>query len=113
MYFKRGRMYRGLLLFIVLWVALAIVYGVLKKADAELNPNSDSGDSALEIALKMCAVIFTAVATVPSGVLHKFWRWLPVARAGVCYYAPTVLRNRCRPPPYGFSLLKSLQIIIV
>lgn len=102
-----------LILFIVFWAALAIMGGALNKAEADLGSAAGSHDSAIEIALKLCAVIFTAVATVASGVLHKLWRRLPVARTGLRYYAPTRLRARYRPPPHGVSLLQQLQIIVV
>lgn len=113
MHFERGHVYRVLVLFIVLWATLAIMGGALNKADTDLGSSTGSGGSALEIALKMCAVIFTAVATAASGVLHKLLRRLPAYRTGILPSPPARLERRYRPPPYGFALLRQLQIIVV
>jgi predicted secreted protein len=106
-------MHKVLILFIVLWAALAIVLGVLNKADADLGSGPGDSGSVIETALKLCAVIFTAVAAVASGVVYKLWKRLTVYRAGFSRRPPTSFRRRYRPPPHGFSLLRTLQIIIV
>ena len=111
MHFGRGHIYRALILFVVFWTALAVIIGALNKVDADLG--SGSSESASEIALKMCAVIFTAVATAASGLLNKMWRRLPARRTGVSRFSPVRLDRRYRPPPHGFDLLRRLQIIIV
>lgn len=111
MHFGRGHIYKALILFIVFWTALAVVIGALNKADADLG--AGSSESAYEIALKMCAVIFTAVATAASGLLKKMWRRLPVRRTGINRFSPVRLGRRYRPPPHGFALLRQLQVIIV
>ena len=111
MHFGRGHIYKALILFVVFWAALAVVIGALNKAEADLG--SGSSGSASEIALKMCAVIFTAVATAASGLLNKTWRRLPARRAGVNRFPPLRLDRRYRPPPHGFDLLRRLQVIIV
>lgn len=109
MHFARKHSYRLLVLLVVAWAALAIVGGALNKVDADLG----SGDSAIELGLKLCAVIFTAVAVTAGGVLQKLWRRLPAYRAGIGRRSPIWLMDRYRPPPHGFALLRSLQIIIV
>lgn len=113
MFFERGHVHRILVLFIALWVALAIMGGVLNKTGAEPGYGASSDGSAIQIALKTCAVIFTAVAVAAGGVSRKLWRVLPVARAGIRRYALTRLIDRYRPPPHGFSLLRALHVIIV
>lgn len=116
MHFERGRIYKVLILFIVLWAALAIVVGALHKADAEIGSGSGSAGStgsAMELALKLCAVIFTAVAATTSGALYKLWRRLAAYRSGFSRRPTTGFGRRYRPPPYGVSLLRALQIIIV
>jgi hypothetical protein len=102
-----------LVLFMVLWATLAIMVGAFHKADAEISSVSGSTGSAVELALKLCAVIFTAVAATASGALYKLWRRLPVYRSGVGCRPRTRFEYRYRPPPHGFSLLRALQIIIV
>jgi hypothetical protein len=113
MHFERGRIYKVLILFIVLWASLAIVVGALNKADAEIGSGSGSAGSAMELALKLCAVIFTAVAATTSGALYKLWRRLAAYRSGFSRRPTTGFGRRYRPPPYGVSLLRALQIIIV
>jgi hypothetical protein len=113
MQFARGHIYKVLILFIVLWAAFAIVVGALNKADAELGSGSGSAGSVMELAVKLCAVIFTAVAATASGALYKIWRRLPVYRSGSGHRVSVRLKRRYRPPPHGFSLLRTLQIIIV
>ncbi len=113
MHFERGRIYKVLILFIVLWASLAIVVGALNKADAEIGSGSGSTGSAMELALKLCAVIFTAVAATTSGALYKLWRRLAAYRSGFSRRPTTGFGRRYRPPPYGVSLLRVLQIIIV
>lgn len=116
MHFERGqrcRVHRVLVLFIVLWAALAIMGGALNKADVEPGSGPGSDGSAIELALKLCAAIFTAVATAASGVLHKRWRLIPAYCAGISRCSPTRFKRRYRPPPHGFALLRQLQIIVV
>lgn len=113
MHFERGRIYKVLILFIVLWAALAIVVGALHKADAEIGSGPGSAGSAMELALKLCAVIFTAVAATASGALCKLWRRLSAYRSGFSRRPTGRFGYRYRPPPYGVSLLRVLQIIIV
>lgn len=113
MNFERGHIYKVLILFIVLWASLVIVVGALNKADAEIGSGSGSTGSAMELALKLCAVIFTAAAATASGALYKLWRRLAAYRFGFSRRPPTRFGRRYRPPPYGVSLLRALQIIIV
>ena len=108
MHLGRGHIFKALMLFIVLWTALAVIIGALNKADAELG----SGEPSVEIALEMCAVIFTAVATAASGLLNNMWRRLPARRAGVTRFSPVRCGRRYRPP-HGFALLRQLQIMVV
>lgn len=102
-----------LIVLVVLWAALAVTMGALNKADAELSSGTGSTGAAMELALKLCAVIFTAVAATASGVLQKLWRRLPTYRCGIGWRPPVRVKHRYRPPPHGFSLLRTLQIIIV
>lgn len=113
MHFERGSLYRVVVLFIVLWAALSIVGGTLNKVDAELVSESSSQHSAMELGLKLCAVIFTAVATMASGALRRIFLLFLACDFGGSDRPVKRLRDRYRPPPHGFSLLKSLQIIIV
>jgi len=113
MHFTRGRMYKVLVVLVVLWAALAVMVGALNKADAELGSAAGSTGAAMELALKLCAVIFTAVAAAASGVLHKLRRSLSGHGSGAGRRAPAGFKRRYRPPPHGFSLLKALQIIVV
>lgn len=113
MHFRSGHVYKVIILFVVLWAALAIVAGALNKAGAEPAPQSGVSDSGVEIALKMCAVIFTAVAAAASGFLHKRWRRIPVVYFRMRRLVPVRRTFRYRPPPHGFWLLRQLQIIIV
>lgn len=112
MRFEHKHTCRLLVLLVVVWAALAIFGGALNKADVELGSGAGSSEAAIELGLKLCAVIFTAVAAVASGVLRKLRR-LPAYRAGIGNSSPIRLKDRYRPPPHGVSLLRSLQIIIV
>ena len=111
MHLGRGHISRALILFVVLWTALAVTIGAFNKADAELG--SGASESAIEIALKMCAVIFTALVATASGFLHKRWRRIPVVYFRMRRLVPVRRTFRYRPPPHGFWLLRQLQIIIV
>lgn len=107
---KRGHTYGLLVLFVALWATLAMAGGTMHKADVDLGSGSD--DSAIELGLKVCAVLFTA-AVATAVAFPTLWRLLSVFRAGIERRSPVRFRRRYRPPPYGFSLLRRLQIIIV
>ena len=114
MYIERGHsIYRMLILFIVLWAALSVVGGTLSKAGADLGAGSGKDGSAIEMTLKMCAVIFTSIAAIASGVRHGLWKRLPAVHSGFNQRLPVKFKSRRRPPPHGLSLLRRLQIIIV
>lgn len=112
MHSERMHTCRLLLVFVVLWASLAVVAGALNKADVDFKPGAGSGGSAMEIALKMCAVIFTAVAAAAGVALHRLRR-LPARRAGFEPRASEKPGYPQRPPPHGLSLLRALQIMLV
>lgn len=111
MHFGRGHISRVLILFIVFWAALAITIGAFNKSEADLGAGTN--DSAAEISLKMCAVIFTAIAAAAGGVSNELWLRLPVGRSGMSRLSPPGIRHRYRPPPHGLALLRRLQIMLV
>lgn len=108
---KRGHTYGLLVLFVAVWATLALAGGTMHKADVDFGSGSE--ESAIELGLKVCAALFTAVATAV-GVLQIVWRRLPVLKVGLERRSPLPrLERRYRPPPHGISLLQRLQIIRV